>query len=117
VVRWSPRGIGKREHGCNSRRSWISGKVEHVADRATLHSGIRTPGPLRIFVAAAPAIIGRVRIDQHRRRSSLFRDERLHASEILPITHVNDLAPNVHLELLKLVKSLSLAVIVLNDFR
>src|SRR6516165_2820527 len=73
------------------------------------------PRTLRILVAALPAVIGRIGIDEDAGCSVLLRDERLYPTEIHTITHQHDLSVDIDLHLRELVEVFRRAVVGIDD--
>ena len=103
--------LRQRRHRRDSRSGRIAGKLEHVSHRSALHAGVRPPRPFGIFVAAPPAIVRRIGIDDHARRAVFLRHEHFHSAKILPVAHQHDLAAHVDVQLLELLEVLGRAVV------
>ena len=107
----------QRRQRRKARRRGVARKLEHVPDRSALHTGIRPPRPIRIFISSPPAIVERIGVDNHSRRAMLLRNEFLHAAEVLAVAHQHDLAPHIDLQLLQLLEILRRAVVRINHLR
>ena len=88
----------------DARSGRIAGKFEHVSHGAALHAGIGTPGPVGIFVAAPPAVIGGIGVDDHSRRAVFLRDEDFHSAKILAVADQHNLAAHVNFQFLELLE-------------
>ncbi len=103
--------LRQRRHRRNAWRRRIAGKLEHVSHRPALHAGIRPPRPLGIFVAAPPAIIGGIGVNDHARRAMFLRDENFDSAKILPVAHQHDLAAHVDFQLVEFLEIFRRAVV------
>ena len=106
---------GNDGHGRDAGRGGIAGELEHVTDRAALHAGVGTPRAVGILVAAAPAVVGRVGVDDHAGSAVLLRHEDFHAAEILAVAHQHDLAADVDFQLVELVEVIRGAIVGVDD--
>ena len=109
--------VRQRRQRRHSRRCGIAGELEHVAHRSALHASIRPPRSLGILIAAPPAIVERIGIDDHSRRAMFLRDEFLHPAEVLAVANQDDLAAHIDLQLLQLLEIFRRAVVGIDHFR
>ena len=104
----------RRRHGDGGRNAgsgWIAGELEHVPHRAALHTGIRAPGAIWIFVSAPPAVIGGIGVNDDSRGSAFLRDKHFDSTEVLTVTHEHDLSAHVDFHLLQLVEIVGRSII------
>ena len=107
--------IGKRGHRSHARRGRITGELEHVSHGTALHARVGAPGSVGIFVAAAPAVIGGVGVDDHSGRAVLLRDENFYAAEVLAVADEHDLAAHVDFQFVEFLKIFGRAVVGIDD--
>ena len=96
---------------------WDRRELEHISDGTALHAGIGTPWARRIFVAATPAVVRRIGVDDHARRAVLLRDECFYPAEILPVAHQHDLAADINFHLFQLLEILGRPVVRIDHLR
>src|SRR5689334_1101191 len=88
----------------NSGRGRVSGKLEHIADGAALHTRIWPPRTLRVLVAATPAIVGGIGVYDHARGTVFLGHKAFHSAKILAVAHQYDFSAYVNFQLLQLAK-------------
>ena len=96
---------------------WDRRKLEHITNGSALHAGIRTPRPFGIFVAAPPAVVGEIGIDDQARGAVLLSEKGFYSAKVLPVADQHDLVAHIHFQLFELFEILRRTVVGVDHFR